>query len=99
MPGSHRRSLLHWAHALSMRPFFQQGANIMDLWHAWIDLLQELLQTLAVTWGLGTGLAIIALTATVRLTLLPLSWSLAYRAAVRQSKMVRLKPMLDELRE
>jgi hypothetical protein len=37
----------------------------MDLWHAWIGLLQEIMQTLAVNWGLGAGLAIIVLTVAV----------------------------------
>lgn len=71
----------------------------MYLWQAWIGLLQGILQFLAVNWGLGTGLAIIILTAAVRMSLLPLTWSLAYRAAVRQAKMVQLAPALKLIRE
>lgn len=71
----------------------------MHLWQAWIDLLQGFLQTLAVNWGLGTGLAIIILTAAVRAALLPLAWSLAHRAALRQAKMAQLAPALKLIRE
>ena len=70
----------------------------MEPWHAWIGLLRELLETLAVSWGLGTGLAIILLTLAVRTALAPLTWSLAYRAAVRQSKLARLAPELAAIR-
>jgi YidC/Oxa1 family membrane protein insertase len=71
----------------------------MHLWQAWIGLLQELLQILAVNWGLGTGLAVIVLTAAVRVSLIPLTWSLAYRGAVRQAKLARLAPALQSIRE
>lgn len=71
----------------------------MHLWQAWIGLLQEVLQMLAVNWGLGTGLAIIILTAAVRLLLLPLTWTLAHRAAWRQAKMAKLAPELKLIRE
>jgi YidC/Oxa1 family membrane protein insertase len=71
----------------------------MDLWHAWIGLLQGILHTMAVNYGLGSGLAIIILTAAVRVSLLPLTWSLAHRAAVRQAKMAKLAPALRKIRE
>jgi YidC/Oxa1 family membrane protein insertase len=71
----------------------------MHLWQAWIGVLQAILQILAVHGGLGTGLAIIVLTAAVRVTLLPLTWSLAHRAAVRQATMARLAPALQRIRE
>ena len=71
----------------------------MQLWQTWIGLLQEILQTLAVHWGLGTGLAVICLTAAVRVSLIPLTWSLAYRGAVRQAKIAQLAPTLKLIRE
>lgn len=71
----------------------------MHLWQVWIGLLQEILQTLAVNWGLGTGLAVIVLTLAVRVSLLPLTWSLAYRGAARQAKMAKLAPALRSIRE
>jgi YidC/Oxa1 family membrane protein insertase len=71
----------------------------MDPWHAWLGLLRELLQTLAVSWGLGTGVAIILLTLAVRAVLAPLTWSLAYRGAVRQAKFAKLAPDLAAIRE
>jgi YidC/Oxa1 family membrane protein insertase len=71
----------------------------MDLWHAWIGFLQAVMQTLAVNWGLGAGLAIILLTVAVRATLAPLTWSLAYRSAMRQAKLAELEPALTHIRE
>ena len=71
----------------------------MGLWHAWIGLLQEIMQTLAVNWGLGAGLAIITLTLAVRTALAPLTWSLAYRGAMRQAKLAELEPALKRIRE
>jgi YidC/Oxa1 family membrane protein insertase len=73
--------------------------KMMNLWHAWTGLLQEMLQTLAVDWGLGAGLAIIVLTVAVRATLAPLTWSLAYRGALRQAKLAQLEPALKVIRE
>jgi YidC/Oxa1 family membrane protein insertase len=73
--------------------------SAMDPWHAWVSLLRELLETLAVSWGLGTGVAIILLTLAVRTALAPLTWSLAYRGAVRQAKLAKLAPDLAAIRE
>jgi YidC/Oxa1 family membrane protein insertase len=71
----------------------------MQIWQAWVGLLQDVLQTLAVNWGMGSGLAVIVLTMTVRVSLTPLTWTLAYRAAVRQTKIARLAPTLKLIRE
>lgn len=71
----------------------------MELWHAWTGLLQQILGTLAADWGLGVGMAIILLTVAVRTALLPVTWSLAYRGAVRQAQLVHLEPHLKAIRE
>jgi len=71
----------------------------MVLWHAWTGLLQQLLQMLAVDEGLGWGLAIIVLTVLVRVALMPLTWSVAYRTALRQAKLAQLQPRLAAIRE
>jgi YidC/Oxa1 family membrane protein insertase len=71
----------------------------MGLWNAWTGLLQDMLQTLAVDWGLGTGLAIIIVTVAVRATLMPLTWTLAYRGALHQSKLAKLEPALKAIRD
>jgi len=71
----------------------------MHLWQAWIGLLQDVLHLMAINWGLGTGLAVIVLTTGVRVSLIPLTWSLAYRAAVRQAKLAKLAPALKLIRE
>ena len=71
----------------------------MQLWQAWIDLLQYILHMLAVDGGLGTGLAVIVLTVAVRISLTPLTWSLAYRGAMRQAKIAKIAPTLKLIRE
>jgi YidC/Oxa1 family membrane protein insertase len=71
----------------------------MELWHAWTGLLQTMLHTLAVDWGLGAGLAVIALTLAIRAALMPLTWSLAYRAMLRQTKLSSLEPQLRAIRD
>jgi YidC/Oxa1 family membrane protein insertase len=71
----------------------------MELWHAWTGLLQQMLQTLATDWGLGAGLAVVVLTLAMRTALLPLTWSLALRAAARQQKLAMLAPQLQALKE
>ena len=71
----------------------------MALWQAWTDLLQGILQTLSVDWRLGGGLAIIMLTGVLRGALLPLTWWLAYRAALRQAALAKLAPQLKLIRE
>jgi YidC/Oxa1 family membrane protein insertase len=71
----------------------------MALWQAWTDLLLGILQTLSVDWRLGGGLAIIVLTGVLRGALLPLTWWLAYRAALRQATLAQLEPQLKLIRE
>jgi len=71
----------------------------MEFWHAWTGLLQTLLHMLAVDWGLGAGLAVIALTLAVRAALMPLTWSLACRSIARQAKISSLEPQLRAIRE
>src|SRR5882757_9306596 len=71
----------------------------MELWHAWTGLLQQMLQTLATDWGLGVGLAIVVLTLAMRTALLPLTWSLALRAAARQQTLAKLAPQLQALKD
>jgi YidC/Oxa1 family membrane protein insertase len=71
----------------------------VELWHAWTALLQHLLKLLAVDLGLGFPAAIIILTIAVRGALLPLTWSLLKRAALRQEKLSLLAPRLAAIRE
>jgi YidC/Oxa1 family membrane protein insertase len=71
----------------------------MQLWSFWIEAIRSLLHALATDLGLGIGLGIIALTLATRLALLPLTWSIGYRGAVRQKKMARLQPQLQLLKD
>ena len=54
---------------------------------------------LATDCGLGTGLAIVILTLAMRTALLPITWSIALRAAARQAKLAALEAHLKALRE
>ncbi|MGD8339777.1 MAG: YidC/Oxa1 family membrane protein insertase [Gammaproteobacteria bacterium] len=71
----------------------------MQLWTVWLDSLRYLLEMLASDLGLGTGLAIVVLTLALRFALLPISWSSAYKACVRQKKLKSLQPELARLKE
>jgi YidC/Oxa1 family membrane protein insertase len=71
----------------------------MQIWSLWIEGIRNLLHVLSSDLGLGIGLGIIALTLAVRLGLLPLTWSIGYRGAIRQKKMARLQPRLKILKE
>jgi YidC/Oxa1 family membrane protein insertase len=54
----------------------------------------------ALTSGLGLelGLAVIVATILLRIALLPISWSAAYRGCVRQKRMQALQPEIDALK-
>jgi YidC/Oxa1 family membrane protein insertase len=71
----------------------------MNLWAFWLDTLRGLVDTLSTEVGLGLGLAIIAVTLLLRTLLLPISWSVAYRNCIRQKKMAKLQPELQQLKE
>jgi YidC/Oxa1 family membrane protein insertase len=71
----------------------------MNLWILWLDTLRGLLDELTFDAGLGLGLAIIVGTVLLRLLLLPISWSIAYRGCIRQKKMAKLQPELQRLKE
>jgi YidC/Oxa1 family membrane protein insertase len=71
----------------------------MQLWSLWIEGIRSVLHVLSSDLGLGIGLGIIALTLATRLGLLPLTWSVAYRGAIRQKRMARLQPQLKFLKD
>jgi YidC/Oxa1 family membrane protein insertase len=71
----------------------------MQLWSLWIEGIRSVLHVLSSDLGLGIGLGIIALTLATRLGLLPLTWSVAYRGAIRQKKMAQLQPQLKFLKD
>ena len=70
----------------------------MALWTQWLELIRTLLHFVSTDIGLGGGLAILVVTLLLRVTLLPLSWSIGYRGIVRQKQMVRLQPELQRLK-
>lgn len=70
----------------------------MERWTYWLSAIHGLLTFLSSQIGLGTGLAIVTLTLLFRTALLPISWRLAFRGAIRQKKMLRLQPELASLK-
>jgi YidC/Oxa1 family membrane protein insertase len=71
----------------------------MDIWTAWLGSLDSIVTSLAADAGLGLGLAVVVATVLVRAVVLPLAWPIAYRACIRQKKLVRLQPELRVLQE
>ena len=71
----------------------------MELWTIWLEFLGSLLETLSSGIGLGSGLAIVVLTLLLRFTLLPLSWTSAYGACIRQKRIRKLQPEIQRLRD
>src|SRR6478752_2273966 len=71
----------------------------MNIWTLWLDALRSLVDVLSTEAGLGLGLAIITATLLLRILLLPISWSAAYRGCIRQKKMMKLQPELQLLKE
>jgi YidC/Oxa1 family membrane protein insertase len=70
----------------------------MDIWEVWLDAIRSVIAASSDV-GLGLGLAIVVVTLLLRTFLLPLAWPLAYRACIRQKKMLELQPELRELRD
>ncbi|HEY9182364.1 MAG TPA: YidC/Oxa1 family membrane protein insertase, partial [Gammaproteobacteria bacterium] len=71
----------------------------MDVWLMWLDAIRGVITTLSSDAGLSFGLAIVVVTIVLRALLLPLAWPIAYRACIRQKKMLKLQPELKALRE
>lgn len=71
----------------------------MDIWVAWLDLIRDVVTALAADAGLGLGLAVVVATVLLRGVLLPLAWPIAYRACIRQKKLVKLQPELRALQD
>jgi len=70
----------------------------MQLWMQWLNVIHSLLIFLSSQLGLGTGLGIVALTLLLRTVILPISWPIAYRGAIRQKRTQRLQPELRRLK-
>jgi len=69
----------------------------MVIWDRFVMFLVAALFSLAQTYG-SLGLAIIMLSFSVRLALLPLTLRMARRAQERQAKLLELGPMIHQLR-
>jgi len=72
--------------------------DCMGLWTAVIDLTYAALFALSTMFGGNMPLAIIVLSATVRLALLPLTLRIAYRSLESQAKLKQIEPQLAEIR-
>ena len=71
----------------------------MTFWTSWIDLLARALELLTTQAGLGSGLAVVALTLLMRALVLPITLPNACRGLVRQRKLAVLQPELARLKE
>jgi YidC/Oxa1 family membrane protein insertase len=71
----------------------------MDIWAAWLDSIRGIVTALASDAGLGLGLAVIVATVLLRTIVLPLAWPIAYRACLRQKKLIKLPPELRALQD
>jgi YidC/Oxa1 family membrane protein insertase len=71
----------------------------MDLWTSFVGLLYATLLALSQLYGGSMGAAILTLSLTVRLALLPLSVRASRRALSRQAALARLRPEADRLRK
>jgi YidC/Oxa1 family membrane protein insertase len=71
----------------------------MALWNGWLDLLSQLINTFASLGAIDTGMAVIMATLLLRSALLPISWPVAYRARIRQLKLLEIQPKLKALKE
>lgn len=71
----------------------------MELWTLWTHTLDAALALLAANFGLSEALTIILLTLMVRLSLLPVSLTSAYRMQRNKEAMERIKPRLEALRK
>jgi len=70
----------------------------MNIWTLWLDTLGNALAFLSTDLALGAGVAVIGLTLLIRTVLLPITWSLAYRASIRQRQLAQLRPELERLK-
>src|SRR5580698_10503924 len=95
--GSHSVGANRRGSILVAAPF--QWSETMQLWSLWLEGIRNALHILSSDLGLGIGLGIIALTLATRLGLLPLTWSIGYRGAIRQKKMARLQPQMKLLKD
>lgn len=71
----------------------------MDIWAAWLDWIRSIVTALAADAGLGLGLSVVVATVLLRTVVLPLAWPIAYRACVRQKKLIKLQPELRALQD
>jgi YidC/Oxa1 family membrane protein insertase len=69
----------------------------MNVWTIWLDAIRSLVEMLSS--GVGLGFAVIVATLLLRATVLPISWSIAYRGCIRQKKMARMQPELQRIKE
>ncbi len=71
----------------------------MELWTLWTHALEASLSLLAANFGFSEALTIIMLTLIVRVALLPVSLTSAYRMQRNKEAMERIKPQIEALRK
>lgn len=71
----------------------------MIIWNSFVELLIAGLLSLSQIYGGNMGLAILTLSFTIRLLLLPLSVKLSYRSMLHQMEVKKLQPELERLQK
>jgi YidC/Oxa1 family membrane protein insertase len=71
----------------------------VELWTLWTHALEASLSLLAANFGFSEALTIIMLTLIVRVALLPVSLTSAYRMQRNKEAMERIKPQIEALRK
>ena len=71
----------------------------MALWNTFVELIYSTLFGLAVVCGGNMGMAIGLISVIVRLSLMPLTLRMAYRALETQAALKKLEPQLLRIRE
>ena len=70
----------------------------MQLWANWLEALQFALEFFSSALGVSAGVAIVLLTLSLRLALLPVSWSSTYLGCIHQKRLRKLQPELQRLK-
>lgn len=81
-----------------MRPP-QPSETPVELWHAWLTLLEAALAALSSHFGLSQAAAILALTLLARCAALPLTLPAALAAQRKRARLEALRPELARLKE
>ena len=70
----------------------------MEIWSAFMHLIEAMIGLLSAQFGLSEAASIITFTLLVRFALMPISLSSAYKMQKNKDAITKIKPRLDELK-